>query len=190
MGAQGQPGLSGPPGAAGDDAPEADHTEVKEVMSFVSTGITEIKAKIIRLKEEMRTLKAANDSSWTKEQVIAMIKLRFQQLKEEQKLVMVKDFRMMKETILLEKPCDCPAGEQGLQGPKGLTGMAGASGPPGRQGPQGPQGVQGNSGLTGPPGEPGPVGPAGAAGKEGLPGPPGVPGIGGSDGAPGTPGRK
>merc|ERR1719502_1749398 len=155
MGAQGQPGLSGPPGAAGDDAPEADHTEVKEVMSFVSTGITDIKAKILRLKEEMRTLKAANDSSWTKEQVIAMIKLRFQQLKEEQKLVMVKDFRMMKETILLEKPCDCPAGEQGLQGPKGLTGMAGASGPPGA------------AGGKGAPGKPGAKGTPGAAGPKG-----------------------
>merc|ERR1719498_661988 len=89
--------------------------QVKEMIIFIKEGLTKLKKQILRLKEET-TKKEGEEASWTKKQVETMIVKRFQQVKEQQKLTVVKEFRVMKEEVLLQKECNCPAGEPGAPG--------------------------------------------------------------------------
>lgn len=186
-GTPGTPGKPGKPGVPGEDAPEGDHSEVRQTIKMTRLGLKELKAQIKKLKQE-HAEKENEPPNWTKKQVIEMIKLQFAQLKQEQKMEMVKDFRFRKEEVLVDiGNCECEGGEVGSPGPKGLHGSTGL---PGMAGATGGKGAPGKDGAHGAPGGVGLRGPVGAPGEPGLAGDPGKPGAYGQPGEEGRPGRK
>merc|ERR1719327_2260567 len=124
---------------------------------MIKKGITSLQAKIGELEATTEGAELKTVPSWSKKQVEEMIKLRFKQLKETQKMLTVQELRSLKDEVSLEMgECDCEAGAMGAPGPKGVEGAIGS---PGGAGAPREKGAPGKAGGRGPAGAPGMRGP-------------------------------
>merc|ERR1719197_2147581 len=138
---------------------------------MIKKGIEKLKGKIGELEDAAEGAELKTVPSWTKKQVEEMIKLRFKQLKEMQKMLTVQELRSLKDEVVLEMgECNCEAGAMGAPGPKGVEGAIGSPGAAGAPGEKGAPGKAGGRGLGGGIGV---RGPPGNVGEPGLPGKPG-----------------
>merc|ERR1719174_1255282 len=135
---------------------------------MIKKGIKQLQGKIGELEATTEGAELKTVPSWSKKQVEEMIKLRFKQLKETQKMLTVQELCTLKDEVVVEMgECNCEAGAMGALGTPGAAGAPGEKGAPGKAGGRG---MGGGIGMRGPPGNVGEPGLPGKSGKEGQDG--------------------